>query len=247
MSTRAIIARATNETKGHFEGRYHHSDGYPTGLGATLQKLWLGHFEQDTGTMLKILLDDHPAGWSTINGADFNQEPGFINSEKLTRNKKDNNKPRCFCHGDRHEEASLLDHESECWAEWAYVFLKDRPNLVILQRNNDVWDFIKEIELEKAVDWGKIECGENLERCRHYAWFHDKTICSRCDGNKVVSAGGHRKAYGGFICDKYCVPNSKAPLPLQSQSDNDTWHVFKPKTGWKCPACGGTGKVKSHG
>lgn len=27
--------------------------------------------------MLKFLIDEHPAGWSTINGADFSLEPGF--------------------------------------------------------------------------------------------------------------------------------------------------------------------------
>lgn len=87
MSTRAAIARPNGDG---FLGRYHHWDGYPQGLGQTLYELaqsnekrhamelpptpWNGDVEQ----MLKVLIDDHPAGWSTINGADFSLLPGFI-------------------------------------------------------------------------------------------------------------------------------------------------------------------------
>lgn len=75
MSTRSVIARPT--TPGHFSGRYHHWDGYPSGVGITLVELYNGFFKQDLGRMLKVLLDDHPAGWSTINGANFRLKPGY--------------------------------------------------------------------------------------------------------------------------------------------------------------------------
>ena len=75
MSTRSVIARPT--TPGHFRGRYHHWDGYPSGVGVTLVELYNGIFKQDLGRMLKVLLDDHPAGWSTINGANFRLKPGY--------------------------------------------------------------------------------------------------------------------------------------------------------------------------
>ena len=82
MSTRAAIARAVDKGDGgiHFEGRYHHWDGYPTGLGATLYEAYNGFFQRDLDAMLKYLVDDHPAGWSTINGSDFSLEPGFFDS-----------------------------------------------------------------------------------------------------------------------------------------------------------------------
>lgn len=74
MSTRSVIARATSSG---FTGVYHHWDGYPSGLGATLFELFNGHFKRDLSKMLGYLIDQHPAGWSTINGADFDLEPGY--------------------------------------------------------------------------------------------------------------------------------------------------------------------------
>jgi len=74
MSTRSCIARLTSKPGEPitFRGKYSHWDGYPSGLGATLFKLWRGHFKKDTNAMLKVLIDDCRCGWSTINGADFN-------------------------------------------------------------------------------------------------------------------------------------------------------------------------------
>lgn len=74
MSTRSVIARRNGNG---FTGVYHHWDGYPSGLGATLFQLRNGHFKGDTQKMLSFLIDQHPAGWSTICGADFSIEPGF--------------------------------------------------------------------------------------------------------------------------------------------------------------------------
>lgn len=116
MSTRGCIARRTNTKAGPgFKGRYHHWDGYPSGLGKTLFKLYNGHFKKDLKAMLKYLIDDHPAGWSTINGADFTKPPG-----------SDSGGPSCYCHGDRSEEAFSVTHKnaSDSGVEYAYVFEK---------------------------------------------------------------------------------------------------------------------------
>lgn len=64
MSTRAVIAR---KTKAGFAGVYHHWDGYPSGLGATLFEVRNKFYAGDTERMLKFLIDAHPGGWSTIN------------------------------------------------------------------------------------------------------------------------------------------------------------------------------------
>lgn len=74
MSTRSVIARKQGSG---FSGVYHHWDGYPSGLGQTLFELRNGHFKRNTSAMLAFLIDQHPAGWSTINGADFTLLPGF--------------------------------------------------------------------------------------------------------------------------------------------------------------------------
>lgn len=73
MSTRSVIAR---KTQTGFTGVYHHWDGYPSGLGAMLFELRNGHFKRDTQAMLRYLIDEHPAGWSTIINADFSLPSG---------------------------------------------------------------------------------------------------------------------------------------------------------------------------
>jgi len=74
MSTRSIIARSTGPDT--FTGRYHHWDGYPSGLGRTLFEIRRDIFANDTAAMLSTLLDQHPAGWSTICGADWSKPAG---------------------------------------------------------------------------------------------------------------------------------------------------------------------------
>ena len=116
MSTRGCIARSTGE--GTFKGVYHHWDGYPTALGATLWKLYHGHFKRDLGGMLTFLIERHPAGWSTINNADFKLPAGYQEAKyRKKRNGDDDyskpipHGPVCYCHGGRHEGASPITEE----------------------------------------------------------------------------------------------------------------------------------------
>lgn len=75
MSTRSVIGRTTDHGR-TFTGVYHHWDGYPQCLGATLWELYREHFGRDLPTMLAVLIDQHPAGWSTINDADWSLPSG---------------------------------------------------------------------------------------------------------------------------------------------------------------------------
>src|SRR2546422_9347160 len=111
MSTRSAIARRKGDG---FEGRYHHWDGYPTGVGQTLWQLYHGHFEHNLPQMLHFLLDEH-TGWSTINGRDFNQQPGYEEDGFRTGG------PACYCHGGRNEEGWLVNQDEDAGMEWAYV------------------------------------------------------------------------------------------------------------------------------
>ena len=122
MSTRAAIARLTCVSPVKWAGRYHHWDGYPSGLGATLWELYHGHFMRDLDQMLKVLLDDHPAGWSSLHASDFTQQPGF--AEPLAVSSQSADQPQCYCHGDRQETEWLVTNEnaSGSGCEWAYVF-----------------------------------------------------------------------------------------------------------------------------
>lgn len=79
MSTRGAIARSHEiapDVMG-FRGVYHHWDSYPEGLGATLYDLYHTVFNRDLDRMLRVLIDEHPAGWSTINGADWTLPAGY--------------------------------------------------------------------------------------------------------------------------------------------------------------------------
>ncbi len=127
MSTRGVIARLTHVLPPRFCGRYHHWDSYPSGLGQTLWKLYHDHFNCDLNAMLRVLLDQHPAGWSSINGADFNLVSGFteLTSRKSeAREEADGLRPECYCHGDRCEEAWEVTEQnaSGSGCEWAYAF-----------------------------------------------------------------------------------------------------------------------------
>ncbi|MBI2851969.1 MAG: hypothetical protein HYX84_02530 [Chloroflexi bacterium] len=74
MSTRGAIARQKGDT---FEGRYHHWDSYPTGLGKALWDVYHEQFQDNLDEMLRVLIDEHPAGWSSIVGKDFAVTPGY--------------------------------------------------------------------------------------------------------------------------------------------------------------------------
>ncbi len=139
MSTNGIIARSTGE--GTFEGVYHHWDSYPNeGLGQFLIRILTGHFQNDLARMLCFLIDEHPAGWSTIANKDFALKPGYT-AESLRhpsssgmsdedyhaameqfRALPDYRRPQCYCHGKRHEEPQVLTEKSDVGASWAYVF-----------------------------------------------------------------------------------------------------------------------------
>ena len=74
MGTRGAIVRATPDG---FRGRYHHWDSYPEGLGQALWKAYHEDFKRDLPRMLRTLIDEHPAGWSSIVNVDWNLEPGY--------------------------------------------------------------------------------------------------------------------------------------------------------------------------
>jgi hypothetical protein len=72
MATRALIGRLTG-WDGSFpmgEGVYHHWDGYPTGLGAFLFRLFRDDYQGDMEKMLKEIVDSHPGGWSDLEKGD---------------------------------------------------------------------------------------------------------------------------------------------------------------------------------
>lgn len=147
MSTRGCIARLKSKPgkKIRFAGVYAHWDNYPSGTGSTLFQLRNGHFKGDTDAMLKVLIDEHPAGWSTINGADFDIPVGFVNLNELffkaNITKEDKEKyqiykktPQCYCHGDKSEEPIKVTQKnaSSMGCEYVYAFTPDGKTMVVL-------------------------------------------------------------------------------------------------------------------
>ena len=173
MSTRGVIARRVGE--GKFEGRYHHWDSYPTGLGEGLQQMYRS-LGGDVERMKTILLDEHTAGWSTICDKDWSLEPGYVENphyDPATR-KYDDERPNCYCHGDRSEQGQafedLMDPD-DIFLEWAYVFTEG-SKLLVLKGQVDkwyphladkryaeapAWALVAEVDLSQESDWAAIE------------------------------------------------------------------------------------------
>lgn len=168
MGTRGVIARAKGDG---WEGRYHHWDSYPTGLGKRLQEVY-----QQIGLerMKKLLIDEHPVGWSTILACDITKEPGFRAYGVPHDDEPDphdhpahdtwerSHGPQCYCHGDRHETEELLitDQSDDCGTEWAYVLAEKVPVMTIYKRrySPDRWAYAGQAHLDTPdFPWERME------------------------------------------------------------------------------------------
>lgn len=169
MGTRAIIGRVNDDGTDGWKGRYHHWDGYPTGLGRRLWELWLIHFKGDTAAMMKFLIDDHPAGWSTILVGDFNQPAGFheygvqhegeppTSDFDAHRAWEEAQGPQCYCHGDRHEGPMQLETSEmalSTWCEYAYIFNEANHVMYILAHLRGKWHSIASVRFTDTVREG---------------------------------------------------------------------------------------------
>lgn len=147
MSTRSAILRTLPDQEGPPFGRYHHSDGYPSGVGKALFHLLRGHFKGDIGAMLKTLIDDHTGGWSNIVDADFTLKPGWDNKRFDIKRKPDGSydwdkhrasaayrRPACYCHGARHNGPHDLTLETAAGSgcEYAYVISPETRTMYVL-------------------------------------------------------------------------------------------------------------------
>lgn len=154
MSTRSVIAR--KEQRG-FTGVYHHWDGYPSGVGAMLYQLYNGHFNKDAKNMMHVLIDEHPAGWSNINGTDFSLQPGFIEFGSA-----ENKRPQCYCHGERHEKASgFIQMTGDNWGtEYAYAIDEEKATMHCYRWSWEAkkWHCFKVVDLNgPEIDWERFD------------------------------------------------------------------------------------------
>lgn len=196
MATRSIIAFAMDSAHpDKWVGRYHHSDGYPSGLGRYLFGAFKNHFQGDIRAAYKLLFEDHPAGFSCLLGCNLSLPAGYVNDreslyEKGPDGRADWFKPIphgaiCYCHGDRHEDAAEYTHEDEPDLPYLYVFTNvgytvelrvfEMQTLSSNAKGEDVYTWVKIAALDMAgpePNWGTVECGEQYERCSHVADYH---------------------------------------------------------------------------
>ena len=177
MSTRGCIARLQRRSPLEFKGVYHHWDSYPSGLGRALFRLRRRDFKNDTNAMLSVLIDQHPAGWSTIIRRDFSLAPGFCGRRTPSVCEGiANEKPECYCHGSRSEAAWAVTQENaaESGVEYAYVidgskmlilgsFCTDGAKMVGMFGMGDPeagWSVIVEVDLDgPEPDWKVLDMG----------------------------------------------------------------------------------------
>ena len=160
MSTRAVIARPTDTG---FTGVYHHYDGYPDGLGTSLFTLHRDHFHGDTAAMMKALIDDHPAGWSTICEVDFTLTPGYVRMPSIDarhgtpqwqqayeayQHSEDARRPQCYCHGERCDQARPITFPGSLgMCEFAYIIDEQQHTMQVYTIRQQVPTLFQTVDL----------------------------------------------------------------------------------------------------
>jgi hypothetical protein len=136
MSTSGAIFRKNID--GSLEGRYHHFDSYPEGLGKALHGIYKSEFSQNLSEMMKILIDEHPAGWSTI----------CKSSSMKTA--------ICYCHMMSKEPGSAafvsVSDAFDCSAEYCYIIDPAKKTMEIV----DYYGKRNLIHMDWEIEWKKV-------------------------------------------------------------------------------------------
>lgn len=132
MPTSAVITDGTT-------GRESFSDGFPSWLGVELFALYHQSFKGDLGAMVKALITDHPAGWSSIFGPrDVEIKPNPHPAESFATATFENpDGPRCYCHGERPEPDWDYKDGNNSGFDWIYTL---RPAGLRVQGRRDEVD-----------------------------------------------------------------------------------------------------------
>jgi hypothetical protein len=117
-------------------------------------------FKRNLKVALVSLIDQHPAGWSSL--AD---RSCYCHPKQSKRPEFKNRKPepeQIFT------EKNVVTGDTDI--EWLFAFDEERKRLCVRDVQHGAESLV---ELEDArPNWEVIECGEEFERCGHYAWFH---------------------------------------------------------------------------
>jgi hypothetical protein len=163
-----------------FVGRSTYWDGYPQTMGHQLFLLAQGRFSHEDGleAMMKVLVDDHQ-GWSVIKaGIDqtYMNENGLTLAEASELVEGIGIAYTDFVEEEilRGKEGEVLDMSARS-IEWVYAVEVETAKLHIYEVNRQTgiptqvgWASLESPE----PDWTTIECGSDLQRCRHVAFVH---------------------------------------------------------------------------
>ena len=127
-------------------------------MGVKLWPLLHDKFRGNIPKLLNYVIDQHRAGWSVVG-------------------------EECYCHPKRKRDAEKqgaliqsTDIKGNDWSdiEWFWVFDAERALLhVIDHRHDNAESTVELLGAEPTeADWLRMECGEDLSRCSHYAWVH---------------------------------------------------------------------------
>lgn len=136
MATRGAITRLVSSNPIRFSGVYHHWDSYPESLGKTLWELYHAVFGKDMDALLKMVVDEHPAGWSSLHTSTFAsiQSIGAEPNDTELRMRNDlarltgaaelSSDLNCYCHGERSEEGWEVNERNAAGSgiEYCYAF-----------------------------------------------------------------------------------------------------------------------------
>lgn len=165
MSTRAIIAYKTGKNETDIVGTYHHSDGYPSGLGAELYRLYSTVYKNRLADLVKILITDYPNGWSYITDwtgskddiitfdqkeamykqcreiyQDFSQ--AFDEAWKQTKGKA------VYYTGERAGKLFTYNMIVNSWAEYVYVFDEEQNVMLVYDLDNRLLKLLGTFKLD---------------------------------------------------------------------------------------------------
>ena len=104
------------------------------GLGRLLYHLYHHVFDHDLDTMLRVLLDEHTAGWSFL-GTDWSHPIGYTSLGL-------GDGPQCYCHGERHDAALELTEQNAADANcvYAYVLTRQADGQAVMRILRAAWE-----------------------------------------------------------------------------------------------------------
>lgn len=149
MSTRSIVAVAEGDG---WKGQYHHSDGYPTGMGACL---WLGLKDKSDDELAAFFdtLNAHTSGWSEFQLRGDNGPTGVYLDTG-----------RCYCHWEGREETFDNTRTAEqpfgFREEYLYVISLHTRKMFIYDTHDEYDRLIGTADLQPDADepdWELIE------------------------------------------------------------------------------------------